>query len=899
MAEPNNKRFAGLAGVLAAGALLIFPGWAAATTITVNSTADTAANDNACTLREAITAANANAASGAMANECAAGQASPTEDQINFSIAGAGPHTISPGSALPELTSLATIDGSTDTNPGPAVDEIRLDGTAAGGVTGIKLGSGSANSTVRALSIYNFSTGIVAIGGSATIEDCFIGTDKAGTLGIGNDSDGIDLNDSNNVVDGCVISGNGFAGILSTGGGNTISSNLIGTTPPPTTANPNVGGGLFITQQSDGTTIGGPNAFDGNIISGNGGIGLYVSEVVSVADPASDVVIQNNRIGTALNGESAVPNTSEGIRIQGNVADAVVADNLISGNGATGLAINASITQPVGAPGPANTTVTGNLIGTDKDGTTALANGDEGIGVSGGIGHATAGTLLGGTTGLTPGGACSGDCNLVSSNASNGIGLSGESTGTQVLGNYVGTDLAGTADRGNGGQGVLMSQSDGTVGSPEAPNVVSGNAFDGVSITDSEGVTVQSNLVGVGADGSTAVGNTVAGITVNAATDVLVGGTGASDGNRVVGNAQGVRVLNDAEAAVMGNSIDQNTPDLGLNLDFDGVTPNDADDVDTGPNDLQNFPVLDNVVAEGTQTIALGSLNSAATSDFRIEFFSNPAGGDPSGFGEGDVFLGSIDVSTNSGGDASFVATDLAPTAVGDPVTATATRLDGTGAPLVTSEFADNVNATPCDVQGTSGDDELTGEGVGDNVICARGGDDVITPDGGDDIVLGGTGTDEVKFSDATSAVDADLVAGSADVGADSIVLDSIEDVTGGDKADDITGDDAANTLKGGKGKDTVEAAGGGDTLDGGDGDDTLKGQDGGDTLKGKDDDDDLRGGDGGDDLKGGDGKKDDLDGGDGKDSLDGGGGSKDVCDGGPDHDEKHAPGCETKKSLP
>ena len=52
-----------------------WPG-AFARTITVNSTADTAADDGVCTLREAIAAANTNAASGAMTGECAAGEAS-------------------------------------------------------------------------------------------------------------------------------------------------------------------------------------------------------------------------------------------------------------------------------------------------------------------------------------------------------------------------------------------------------------------------------------------------------------------------------------------------------------------------------------------------------------------------------------------------------------------------------------------------------------------------------------------------------------------------------------------------------------------------------------------------------------------------------------------------------
>lgn len=55
-------------------------GGATATTIVVNSSADVEGNDNQCTLREAIKAANTNTVSGASGGECAAGQAFPTID---------------------------------------------------------------------------------------------------------------------------------------------------------------------------------------------------------------------------------------------------------------------------------------------------------------------------------------------------------------------------------------------------------------------------------------------------------------------------------------------------------------------------------------------------------------------------------------------------------------------------------------------------------------------------------------------------------------------------------------------------------------------------------------------------------------------------------------------------
>lgn len=86
---------------------------APAATITVTSSADTAADDGVCTLREAIIAADFDAASGASAGECAAGSGA---DTIAFAIPGPGPHRIEPASGLPAVSQPLRIDA--DTQPG-------------------------------------------------------------------------------------------------------------------------------------------------------------------------------------------------------------------------------------------------------------------------------------------------------------------------------------------------------------------------------------------------------------------------------------------------------------------------------------------------------------------------------------------------------------------------------------------------------------------------------------------------------------------------------------------------------------------------------------------------------------------------------------------------------------
>ena len=65
----------------------------------------------------------------------------------------------------------------------------------------------------------------------------------------------------------------------------------------------------------------------------------------------------------------------------------------------------------------------------------------------------------------------------------------------------------------------------------------------------------------------------------------------------------------------------------------DGPTPNDPLDADTGPNNLQNYPVL----TGATQTTVAGTLNSTPNTTFTLEFFSNTEC-DPSGYGEGETF---------------------------------------------------------------------------------------------------------------------------------------------------------------------------------------------------------------------------------------------------------------------
>jgi titin len=159
-------------------------------------------------------------------------------------------------------------------------------------------------------------------------------------------------------------------------------------------------------------------------------------------------------------------------------------------------------------------------------------------------------------------------------------------------------------------------------------------------------------------------------IAFNSEDGVLVGGPAGSTNTELAGRGN----------AVLGNSIFGNG---GLGIDLgpdDGVTPN-------GTSGYQPFPVLTSVTAGGGAVIVAGTLASTTPfAAYRIELFANAAA-DPSGHGEGQVFLGVISVTAGeSGGVVPFAAVLAVPLARGQVVSATAT--DGVGN---TSEFSADV----------------------------------------------------------------------------------------------------------------------------------------------------------------------------------------------------------------
>ncbi len=239
-----------------------------------------------------------------------------------------------------------------------------------------------------------------------------------------------------------------------------------------------------------------------------------------------------------------------------------------------------------------------------------------------------------------------------------------------VQGNLVGTDPGGSTVLSGFQAGVCIDGAFANfIGGHEAgePNVLAG-ATHGVEITGiSESNLVEGNYIGTNADGSTALGNEV-GVYMDADNN-WIGGYGADQGNIIMYNSvTGVEVLgvdnfiaynliqsNQGKGVIVtgasGNGIWKNSivdnGDIGIDLDDDGVTPNDIVDGDVGGNELQNFPVITSVDREAAtgRVMVTGYLESRMSHDYRIELFTNDTC-DPSGFGEGETYLGNVDLTT-------------------------------------------------------------------------------------------------------------------------------------------------------------------------------------------------------------------------------------------------------------
>ncbi len=634
-------------------------------------------NDSgAGSLRQAILNANANAG---------------VTDRITFCIPGTGVHTISLLSSLPTITDPVIIDGYSQPGASPntlavgdnAVLLIELDGTSAPGAAFIV---NSANNTFQGLVINHFSNASFnpgyafrLIGAGNTIQGNFLGTNPAGDTDL-HDTGGVSIEaGGQNIIGGTsagarnIILGSpaNNAIEITAGDGNTIQGNYIGTNA----AGSAILGVPGIDILTANNKIGGADADDGavdgqvgarNVTFANGGLGLNLRE-----SGAHDNTIQGNFIGINATGDASLGGNTGGItllRAPKNTIGGTTAGagNVISGNGGSGISAGDSDSL----------TIQGNLIGTNAAGTAAVPNGFTGMTIDGGIN-------------VTIGGTGPGARNIISGTPAGGnnhgirLSLHTASAGNLIQGNYIGTDITGTAALGNGGSGIQIFAFEAptatnavTVGGTTAAarNIISANGDNGI-LLQSPSILVQGNYIGTDVNGTAALGNTGDGINIQNSNDTI-GGTGAGAGNTIAFNGRiGVDVLLGTGNAILGNSIFSNTG-LGIDLAPVGVTANDltpTQDADTGANNLQNFPVITSASVNSGQLTVVYNVPSDPTNSgypLRVEFFKADTDGQ-----EGQTFLGFDSFTTTdfTAGSKTFTFTPAASVAGGDKIVATAT----------------------------------------------------------------------------------------------------------------------------------------------------------------------------------------------------------------------------------
>ncbi len=579
--------------------------------------------------------------------------------------------------------------GSTGTNAAPnAYQGILISDGASRNIVG------GTNALARNVLSGNSQYGIFIAGTNTTgniVLGNYIGTDATGMTPVTNASGGaIILNGSEaNLIGGTnanarnVISGNPNFGVwIGAATNNTVQGNWIGLNANGTAALPNTFNGIYVIDGAQSNWI------TGNVLSGNDSEGIRLAGAGTSAN-----LVQGNFIGTDWTGTNAIPNGFAGLTFfagaTGNIAGGTTAAtrNVISGNGSYGVVI--------GNAGTSGNVVQGNYIGLAPDGSTPVPN-FHGVLVSDGA----TGNTLGGTSGAAR--------NVIAGNNGDGVFLTDAgTTGNFIEGNFIGTDATGANAVRNGYEGIyLVSAASGNViggTAAGAGNVISGNTLRGIYAygTNISGNLIQGNLIGLKADGTNALGNGWDGVVFfDGASSNVVGldTSGAGRGNTIAFNGfTGIYIGSDNTDVSVGNTLRGNAifsnGYLGINLaggteDSFGVTANHPGGAVPGPNDLQNYPVFTSATVSGSSTILSGTFNCTASHAFVLDFYrnSNP---DPSGYGEGQFYLGSTTATTDGSGNAIF-GFGLSGNFTNQNFTATATDLV-TGD---TSEFGADILAT-------------------------------------------------------------------------------------------------------------------------------------------------------------------------------------------------------------
>jgi hypothetical protein len=491
------------------------------------------------------------------------------------------------------------VDGGSLSRPN-AGSGVLIRGGARDSVIGEGDGS-PADSTRRNWISGNARDGIEVLGEASDgvrIRNNYLGTEIVGLGALGNSRNGLYVQDADGIViERNLISANGNDGIKLEGAvaGAQIQGNGIGLNADRDGVLGNAASGIALLSGPTDTVIGATAA---NWIGGSGGSGVYIEGAATLRTQ-----VRGNYIGGS--GVRAFGNQGSGVFIGGGSSQNLLRGNLLLANGVAGVDLNNADANTLAA----------NFVG-------AVAAGDvfpnpRGIRVYAG----SAGNVIGGSDVA--------DRNYITAGSFYGIGLFNMGTNAnRVENNWIG-ELLGGAPAGVQGPGVLIQE--GAQFNEIRANLIAWSLGPGVWIRNLGTLTRDNEVLG-----NTVRNGVVEGVRISdGASFNQIGGESTGEANQIRDNdGAGIVVSGGDGNALWGNGLMFNEGPA-IDLGGDGATANDAGDVDTGPNRLQNFPQLGALIRDASSTRVSYQLDSAPNRSYRIELYGYAAACAPGGSGQG------------------------------------------------------------------------------------------------------------------------------------------------------------------------------------------------------------------------------------------------------------------------
>lgn len=522
---------------------------------------------------------------------------------------------------------------------------MEADGTTGAGNrgSGVRVIQNSSNITIRNnLVSANDSTGIIlfdATNTGSTVEENLLGTEENGLTPaaspFGNGNISTNYLDDFTFQRNISSSQSSFTSVdISYGTNSTVQNNYIGFNINQATI-PSIGYGMFLSA-NDGLDV-------NNNLIGNHDYGVYMDTYLVNPSSFSNNTVRNNIVGGYIYGVSSASqndiynNSYDGI----NIGTTTLTNSNIYNNGHTGVRITGS-----------GSVMKGNKVGLNGSGVVA-ANAADGV------------LIDSSSNDNTIGGNTAADRNVISGNTGNGVHIYNDVQGicqysntvSLTIGNYIGVDTSGniSAGYGNGGSGVAVNEINsgdscggGSVykhviggDSTGQPNLIAGNAQDGIRVYQSSNENFGSDVFSVSVLPNIIYGNGNLGI--NLAADST--NTGTAD--------------TDLSPNVINNFL-MSFPATNANYYINHATVNSATFV--GNQVTVNY----NLQANGVQDSSDGvSLLTSDLVGYRLDFYINDAvqDGAYSGYNQAKTHLGSFIVDGSESGATHTFTSPITPSA--------------------------------------------------------------------------------------------------------------------------------------------------------------------------------------------------------------------------------------------